>query len=219
MRRFLAIGHIASLAALALVLMLALGVASVGHPARVTADDASVMIANFAFSPQTITVSAGDTVTWTNTDQAAHTVTANDGSFDSGLLSQGQSFSQTFSSPGTYSYICSIHPFMTGTVVVVAPSTEATTPAPAASVMTSPAAPSSAAASGFSPSFTLSGMVANPATFALADLQALPSETEQVQFRAGSGMEQHTYQGVNLYDLLTAANPQFDPSIKNDKLN
>jgi len=77
-----------------------------------------VKIVNFAFTPATITVSAGTTVKWTNQDADAHTVTADDGSFDSGQLSQGQSFSFTFSKAGTFSYICGNHPTMLGKVVV-----------------------------------------------------------------------------------------------------
>jgi plastocyanin len=77
-----------------------------------------VTIQSFSFGPQTLTVSAGTTVTWTNDDSVTHTVTAADGSFNSGNLKPGDQFTYTFSAPGTYSYHCSIHPFMTGQVVV-----------------------------------------------------------------------------------------------------
>ena len=72
------------------------------------------------YSPTTITVVIGvnNTVTWTNNDDATHTVTADDGSFDSGFLNQGQTWSYTFTTPGTYAYHCSIHPWMKGTVIV-----------------------------------------------------------------------------------------------------
>jgi nitrite reductase (NO-forming) len=72
------------------------------------------------YSPATITVVIGvnNTVTWTNNDDATHTITADDGSFDSGFLNQGQTWSYTFTTPGTYSYHCSIHPWMKGTVIV-----------------------------------------------------------------------------------------------------
>jgi plastocyanin len=78
-----------------------------------------VAIQNFAFSPATITVKVGTKVTWTNKDSAAHTVTgdSNDGPA-SGTLAQGASYSFTFSKAGTFSYACSIHPNMKGTVVV-----------------------------------------------------------------------------------------------------
>ncbi len=78
----------------------------------------SVVINNFAFSPQQLTVKAGTKVTWKNNDSVAHTVTSNSGAFDSGTLNTGASYSFTFSTPGTYSYHCMIHPNMTATVVV-----------------------------------------------------------------------------------------------------
>lgn len=86
------------------------------NPAPVATD--TVSISNFAFSPSTITVRAGSTVVWTNMDQDAHTVTATDRSFGSQPLNTGDTFRHTFTSPGTYTYLCTIHPFMTGTVVV-----------------------------------------------------------------------------------------------------
>jgi plastocyanin len=78
----------------------------------------SVAIADFQFTPADITVKVGDTVTWTNNGPSAHTVTADDGSFDSGSLAQGKTFSHTFQTAGTFSYICTIHPFMKAQVVV-----------------------------------------------------------------------------------------------------
>lgn len=78
----------------------------------------SVQIQNYQFSPSTITVKAGDTVTWTNQDSVEHSATSDDGSFDTGLMSQGKSGSVTFSKPGTYTYHCKIHPTMHGTVIV-----------------------------------------------------------------------------------------------------
>jgi plastocyanin len=79
---------------------------------------AAVTIKGFAFDPASIEVAAGSTVTWTNQDSTAHTVTADDGSFESGNIANGASFSQTFNTPGTYAYHCSIHPNMKATVVV-----------------------------------------------------------------------------------------------------
>jgi amicyanin len=77
-----------------------------------------VSINNFKFDPATITVPVGTTVTWTNQDEEPHTIAAKDGSFHSPGLDTHGSYSFTFSTPGTFDYICSIHPFMTGTVVV-----------------------------------------------------------------------------------------------------
>jgi len=80
----------------------------------------SVSIAGFKFNPGTTTVKAGETVVWTQKDSAPHTVTSISGpeSFDSGTLNKGQTFSQTFTTPGTYKYQCSIHPTMRGTILV-----------------------------------------------------------------------------------------------------
>jgi plastocyanin len=77
----------------------------------------SVEIKNFAFEPTTVTVRVGQTVTWTNQDSAAHTVVG-DGGIDSGDLSKGKSYSKTFDTAGTFDYHCSIHPQMTGQVIV-----------------------------------------------------------------------------------------------------
>jgi plastocyanin len=79
----------------------------------------AVKIANFAFSPATLTVSADGRITVTNDDSIAHTFTANDGhSFDTGSIDHGSSSTVTAPKPGRYAYHCSIHPFMHGTLVV-----------------------------------------------------------------------------------------------------
>jgi plastocyanin len=80
----------------------------------------AVRIANFAFNPPTVTVMAGQTVTWTNADTVAHTTSSDTGVWNSGPLPPGMSFSQTFPTAGTYAYHCIIHPRMTGTVTVLA---------------------------------------------------------------------------------------------------
>lgn len=80
-----------------------------------------VQIANYAFAPEELTITVGDTVTWTNEDAVMHTATALDGAFDSGMLDTGESFSWTFSQPGTYDYLCTPHPMMTGRIIVLAP--------------------------------------------------------------------------------------------------
>jgi plastocyanin len=79
----------------------------------------AVTIQNFAFAPASLTVTAGTTVTWTNRDTDAHTVTSQrSGPLKSAALGTGQTYSFTFTTPGTYAYLCTIHPFMTGTVRV-----------------------------------------------------------------------------------------------------
>lgn len=82
-----------------------------------TSEPVEVDIKDFAYVPEIITVPAGTTVVWTNRDSTPHTVTAD--SFDSGSLSQGQTFSYTFNQAGTFEYRCTIHPSMPhGNVVV-----------------------------------------------------------------------------------------------------
>ena len=80
-----------------------------------------VAIADFAFSPSPISAESGVEVTWRNDDPTAHTVTARDGSFDSGTLEPGSEFATTFEGTGTFEYFCQIHPTMQGTVRVVDP--------------------------------------------------------------------------------------------------
>jgi plastocyanin len=75
-------------------------------------------IVDFGYEPTTLTIPAGTTVTWTNTGNAPHTVTADDGSFDSGNLSGGATFSQAFAKAGTFAYHCTIHSSMTATITV-----------------------------------------------------------------------------------------------------
>lgn len=86
-----------------------------------TADETpqnQVKIDNFAFTPATITVSTGTQVKWVNHDDIPHNVVSDDKSFKSKALDTDEEFSFTFTKPGTYTYFCSIHPKMTGKVVV-----------------------------------------------------------------------------------------------------
>ena len=87
-------------------------------PAVGANDNASVDIANVAFDPEALSISVGTTVIWTNREAIPHTVTADDGSFDSGTLNQGETFEFTFDTVGTFDYVCAIHPSMQGSVVV-----------------------------------------------------------------------------------------------------
>jgi plastocyanin len=77
-----------------------------------------VKIDNFSFGPQTVTVAVGTTVTWTNSDDIPHTVVNTDGVFKSKVRDTDEKFSYTFTKAGIYPYFCSVHPKMTGTVVV-----------------------------------------------------------------------------------------------------
>ena len=87
-------------------------------PAPTKPASSAINIQNFAFVPTPVTVAVGTQLIWTNKDGAGHTITADDNHFGSQILDQGQTFSQTLTAPGTYSYHCSIHPFMKGKIVV-----------------------------------------------------------------------------------------------------
>jgi plastocyanin len=89
-----------------------------GTPVPAPQGPDAVDITNFAFAPLTLTVPVGATVTWTNGDEEPHTVAASDGSFHSPGMGTGGTYSFTFTNVGSYDYVCSIHPFMHGTVVV-----------------------------------------------------------------------------------------------------
>jgi plastocyanin len=94
------------------------GVAVKAAPAG--AEDTAVKIENFTFAPQRVTVKAGTTVTWTNDDDIPHTVASSTKAFKSKVLDSDDKFSFTFTTPGIYEYFCSLHPHMTGTLVVEA---------------------------------------------------------------------------------------------------
>ncbi len=103
----------------------ALAFAAGATPTRAGAAN-QVEISGFAYAPAELTITAGDTVTWTNLDAVEHTATAIDGSWDTGLLAQADSASVTFTVPGTYDYLCTPHPSMTGRIIVVAAEPAAT---------------------------------------------------------------------------------------------
>jgi len=111
--------RLAGLTAPVMIAMLLLA----GSPS-VTANDqpstttAEVKIDNFSFGPQSITVPVGATVTWTNRDDIPHTVVSTDGVFKSKVRDTDEQFSFTFTKAGTYPYYCSVHPRMTGQVLV-----------------------------------------------------------------------------------------------------
>lgn len=81
---------------------------------------AAVSIDNFTFKAPVLTVKRGTTVTWTNGDDIPHTVVAKDGSFKSKVLDSGDHFAFTFAKVGQFGYYCSLHPHMTGTIIVKA---------------------------------------------------------------------------------------------------
>jgi len=82
------------------------------------ATPASVKIDNFTFAPATLTVTAGTTVTWKNEDDSPHRIGDKNGTFKSAALDTDDTFSHTFAGPGEYPYICTIHPYMVGKIIV-----------------------------------------------------------------------------------------------------
>ena len=80
--------------------------------------DETVTIKNFDFAPMMLSVKAGETVTWRNDDEEPHTVVSADGLFRSAAIDGGEHFSFKFDKPGTYKYVCTIHPRMVGTIMV-----------------------------------------------------------------------------------------------------
>ena len=138
------------------VLGIVAGFVTIGSPSsapaaepapRVVMVDNEPDLTNWHFDPAQITVPAGSTVVWFNQGKEDHTVTADNGSFDSGYKKQGTSFQRAFPQPGKYAYHCAPHPWMKGTVVVVAGAPPATSAAAGvadpASTTTAPAATSS----------------------------------------------------------------------------
>lgn len=102
----------------AVLLVAAFFAATLFHPTGARAEDAAVQIDNFAFSPPSLTVKAGTTVTWRNKDDIPHTVASSTRVFKSGALDTDDSYSFTFNEPGSYQYFCSLHPHMTAKIVV-----------------------------------------------------------------------------------------------------
>lgn len=109
--------------AVSAVVMIGFGVYWANHydTATEVADggvEGGVQIADFAFAPQTLAVSAGSTVIWTNADSAKHSIVANDVSFVSEDLGLGATYERTFEAAGEFAYVCGIHPSMSGTITV-----------------------------------------------------------------------------------------------------
>ena len=100
------------------MLLLLVGSPSVKANDQPSAANVPVKIDNFVFGPQAITVPVGTIVTWTNSDDIPHTAVSTDGVFKSKVMDTDEKLSYTFTKPGTYSYYCTVHPKMTGQVVV-----------------------------------------------------------------------------------------------------
>jgi plastocyanin len=112
-----------SIAILTATLVITIGAMGTRHQnsivnAQQNSDTTAVKIDNFSFGPGTLTVPVGTTVTWTNRDDIPHTAVSTDGVFKSKVMDTDEKFSYTFTKAGTFPYFCSIHPKMTGKVVV-----------------------------------------------------------------------------------------------------
>ena len=116
-RAFRILSFQASVLAASAVLMGAAAAMTRAAPAPAAA---AVQIDNFTFKAPLVTVKPGTTVTWTNRDDIPHTVVSKNAVFKSKVLDTGDSFSFTFAKPGQFGYYCSLHPHMTGTIVVKA---------------------------------------------------------------------------------------------------
>lgn len=110
--------NILGMAALLLASLAMAGAPEISASTPADTPQVEVKVDNFSFTPATITVPAGTTVRWTNRDDIPHNVVANDNSFKSKVMDTDETFSYTFTKAGTYDYFCSIHPKMTGKVVV-----------------------------------------------------------------------------------------------------
>jgi plastocyanin len=118
MRRSVRIAGLLAPLAVAFMLLAAGSSSITANAEQPPAATAEVKIDNFSFGPATVTVAVGTTLTWTNRDDIPHTVVSTDGVFKSKVLDTDEKFSYTFAKAGTYAYFCSIHPKMTGKVVV-----------------------------------------------------------------------------------------------------
>jgi amicyanin len=119
---------------LALCASLAMDVARADAPATAAGPAQEIIILSYKFGPDVLTVPAGTTVTWTNKDEVPHTVSSSDKRFTSSpALDTGDHYSYTFTTPGTYAYFCTLHPFMVGKIIVEAakaPASASTSGAP-----------------------------------------------------------------------------------------
>jgi|Deesub1362A_J573_1020465.scaffolds.fasta_scaffold00374_17 plastocyanin len=87
-------------------------------PTEEEVEEVNIAIRSFSFNPDSVTVKVGTTVIWINEDSVVHTVTSDDGVFDSGTFGKGQTYRYTFNEAGTYRYTCTIHPSMKGEIIV-----------------------------------------------------------------------------------------------------
>jgi plastocyanin len=208
-RRARVLAALLATSAAALVALAPFAAAEPGAPAHPPAaapaqqpapQNVAVPIRNYAFSPPDLMVNVGDTVTWTNTDDAPHNVMSTDGpaSFGSDTLQKGATFSYTFTTPGTYKYVCTFHPGMSASVTAMAvapPPPGGTAPAEAAPPPREAAAPPPA------PAAAPGGAPAGPAPAAPAPAAAAANAPAQ----GGTQVATAARQGPTLDPLLLVA--------------
>lgn len=172
----------------------------------------SVAITGNRFTPGSITIAVGGTVTWTNNDTVPHTVTADDGSFDSGLMRRGGTWSKTFTAPGTYTYFCSLHPEMTATVVVATPDdpTPAVVTGGGGSHAAHTAAGSTAAATGAAGA---AGGAAGPTAAGSASVSMANNQFQPVSVTVGTGGVVTWTNTDSIPHTVTADDGSFDSDI------
>jgi plastocyanin len=112
------VSYILTITAILVAMLAARPTSQAAVPAAPPAAGPEVKIDNFSFTPATLTVAVGTQVTWTNRDDIPHTIVSDDKTFKSNALDTDEKFTYSFTKPGTYSYFCSIHPKMKGTIVV-----------------------------------------------------------------------------------------------------
>ena len=117
-KKRLGLASLALPAMMAMLLIMPVAASAGAGEDKTGAGPAEVKIDNFSFGPQTLTVPVGTTVTWTNRDDIPHTIASVKRAFKSKALDTSDSFSFTFNESGTYAYFCSLHPHMTGRIVV-----------------------------------------------------------------------------------------------------
>jgi plastocyanin len=169
------------------------------------ATNVSVAIANNLFTPASVTVTAGSTVTWSNGDTVTHTVTADDQSFASGLVNKATGWSHTFATPGTFTYFCEIHPEMTGTVIAKA-ADGTVPPAAAAPATAAPGAAAAAAAAGT----TTGGSTGGSAGAASGSITITDAGFTPASFRVAVGGTVTFANSGKAMHTVTASNGAFD---------
>jgi len=181
------------------------GTVIVGGPGVLTGplpDSGEVSIINRSFRPGSITAASGATITWTNDDGEAHTVTSTESAFDSGIVGGGVAFSQTFDEPGTYPYFCAIHPEMRGTITISEPATGVAAELPAESA----AGPN--AADEVAPAQDLPTTEATTTTASIVDFSFQPGALE---VSAGTSITWSNDDGVG--HTVTAVDGAFDSGV------